>query len=77
MPARPGGACLPPAGRAGDREGWEGGQVKILHRGDPCPCCGQPIQTEDPERLLFLSWLAEYSAIRDAIQAGKEGDHAQ
>ena len=51
--------------------------MKILHRGDPCPCCGQPIQTEDPERLLFLSWLAEYSAIRDAVRAGKEENHAQ
>lgn len=31
---------------------------KRLKPGDPCPCCGQPIQTSDPDRLLFLSWLA-------------------
>lgn len=30
----------------------------ILKPGDPCPCCGQPIKTEDPDMLLVLSWIA-------------------
>lgn len=30
----------------------------ILKPGDPCPCCGQPILTNDPDKLLLLSWLA-------------------
>jgi len=41
--------------------------MKILHKGDPCPCCGSPILTDDPERLLVLSWLAQYPTIRDVI----------
>lgn len=32
---------------------------KILKPGDPCPCCGMPIKTDDPDRLLALNWLAE------------------
>lgn len=32
----------------------------LLKPGDPCPICGKPIKTEDPETLLFLSQLAEY-----------------
>lgn len=31
---------------------------KILKTGDPCPCCGMPIKTDDPDRLLALNWLA-------------------
>lgn len=42
--------------------------MKLLKKGDPCPCCGRPIPTDDPERLLVLSWLAEYQAIRDVIR---------
>lgn len=30
----------------------------LLKPGDPCPCCGQPIITDDPEALLALSWIA-------------------
>ena len=33
--------------------------MKQLKTGDPCPCCGSPIKTEDPETLLLLSKLAE------------------
>lgn len=29
-----------------------------LKPGDPCPCCGRPIKTSDPDKLLVLSWLA-------------------
>lgn len=30
---------------------------QILKPGDPCPCCGQPILTEDPDKLLLLTYL--------------------
>lgn len=31
---------------------------KLLKPGDPCPCCGMPIKTDDPDKLLVLNWLA-------------------
>ena len=34
--------------------------IKLLKPGDPCPCCGQPIRTRDPERLWLLSWISHY-----------------
>ena len=27
----------------------------LLKPGDPCPCCGQPIKTKDPDILAFLT----------------------
>ena len=38
----------------------KGGRVMniVLKPGDPCPCCGQPILTHDPDKLLLLSLLA-------------------
>ena len=33
--------------------------VKHLKPGDPCPICGKPIKTEDPEALFVLSVLAD------------------
>lgn len=32
--------------------------MEILKPGDPCPCCGQPIKTTDPEALLILNYIA-------------------
>lgn len=32
--------------------------AELLKPGDPCPCCGRPIKTSDPDKLLALSWLA-------------------
>ena len=29
--------------------------MNILKTGDPCPCCGQPIQTTDPITLGLLT----------------------
>lgn len=29
----------------------------MLKTGDPCPCCGKPILTEDPDKLLALSLI--------------------
>ena len=33
--------------------------MKILKPGDPCPCCGQPIKTRNPELLALLTQIAE------------------
>jgi len=33
-------------------------ELTQLRPGDPCPICGQPIQTEDSEALFVLSVLA-------------------
>ncbi len=31
----------------------------MLQTGDPCPCCGQPIKTRDPELLLLLTYIRD------------------
>lgn len=33
--------------------------MKILKTGDPCPCCGKPIQSRDNDVLMMLSWVAD------------------
>ena len=33
------------------------GNTALLRPGDPCPCCGMPILTDDPKRRLLLSRL--------------------
>lgn len=33
--------------------------MKQLQRGDPCPCCGRPIKTNNPELLQLLTWIAQ------------------
>ena len=39
--------------------------MKLLKPGDPCPCCGRPIQEGLPTgTMIFLSWLAEGVAIK-------------
>lgn len=35
--------------------------MKILKPGDPCPCCGNPIKTTDPDDLYVLSVLAAWA----------------
>ena len=35
------------------------GMTNPLINGDPCPCCGQPIQTDDPVMLVALTYIAE------------------
>lgn len=51
--------------------------MKLLKPGDPCPCCGQPIQKGLPTgTMIFLSWLAEGMALRKAVRI-EEGRHAQ
>ena len=49
--------------------------MKLLKPGDPCPCCGRPIQEGLPAgTMIFLSWLAEGMAIRNVVQKGAEND---
>lgn len=31
--------------------------IEILKPGDACPCCGQPILTNDINKLVFLTWM--------------------
>ena len=31
----------------------------MLKPGDPCPCCGQPIKTNDPAILALLTYIQE------------------
>lgn len=33
--------------------------IKMLRPGDPCPCCGQPIKTKDPDILAFLTHVRD------------------
>ena len=30
-----------------------------LKTGDPCPCCGRPIKSQDPALLALLTQIAE------------------
>lgn len=32
-------------------------------KGDPCPCCGHPIKTDNPEVLYLLGWIADMRRI--------------
>lgn len=37
--------------------------LRKFRKGDPCPCCGQPIKTDNPEVLYMLSWIADMRRI--------------
>lgn len=39
--------------------------MKILKPGEPCPCCGNPIKTTDPDDLYVLSVLAVWAEKRE------------
>lgn len=34
--------------------------MAMLKTGDPCPCCGEPIKTDDPFLLEILTDIAEH-----------------
>ena len=36
----------------------------MLKTGDPCPCCGQPIKTKDPEILALLTYIQESGTLQ-------------
>ena len=43
--------------------------IVMLKRGDPCPLCGQPIQTDNEDALLALTLLREYLEIAEVAGA--------
>lgn len=46
-------------------------QMKLLKPGDPCPCCGRPIKSEDPEVLALLTLIRD-SMADSAREVGME-----
>lgn len=50
--------------------GCREGVRAMLQTGDPCPCCGRPIKSEDPEVLALLTLIRDSMAL--AEQGGKE-----
>lgn len=49
--------------------------IALLKPGDPCPCCGMPILTDDSKRLLLLSCLGRilYSDRKSRPESGAAG----
>lgn len=47
-----------------------------LRKGDPCPCCGQPIKTNDPDALRLLEWIGDRNRFPTIpeLQALSEGE---
>ena len=43
-----------------------------LKKGDPCPCCGQPIKTDDPEILQLLTEIADMRYIPTATEIAEK-----
>ena len=37
----------------------------MLQTGDPCPCCGRPIKSEDPEVLALLTLIRDSMALAE------------
>ncbi len=52
--------------------------MKLLKQGDPCPCCGQPIKSDNRDVLLLLSWVAargrlpSVAEIAELIRLGRD-----
>ncbi len=40
--------------------------MRTLQPGDPCPCCGMPIQLTDPEALGLLAMAADLLGLPEA-----------
>lgn len=43
--------------------------MKILKKGDPCPCCGQQIKTSNGDALMILSWIADKGRLPTMAEA--------
>lgn len=44
--------------------------MKPLKTGDPCPCCGMPIKSTNPEMLRLLTDIRDFGfSLRDAERA--------
>lgn len=46
--------------------------MKVLKTGDKCPCCGQPIVTEDERLLLILSAMADLMEDKRTAEGDKK-----
>lgn len=51
--------------------------MKTLKTGDPCPCCGRPIKTKDPDVLYLLSWIADHRRLPMAEEIDKIREEAK
>ena len=52
--------------------------MKQLKPGDPCPCCGRPIKTRDPDVLRLLGFVQEHGRLPTPKEIGEilENDKA-
>ena len=41
----------------------------MLKTGDPCPCCGQPIKTNDPAILSLLTYIQATGVNQEASRS--------
>ena len=48
--------------------------MRLLRTGDPCPCCGQPIQLTDPDALRLLAVTANLLGLPDHPAAPESED---
>ena len=51
--------------------------IKMLRPGDPCPCCGQPIKTKDPDILALLTHIRDSQCnVRECMLYKEKISHA-
>ena len=50
--------------------------MRVLKTGDPCPCCGKPIQLTDPHALRLMAMLANIMGLPESHEKEDEG-HAE
>lgn len=48
--------------------------MRRLNTGDPCPCCGQPIQLTDPSALELLTRICDMAGLPDLRKPPDIGD---
>lgn len=49
----------------------------MLQPGDPCPCCGQPIKTKDPDILALLTHIRDSGCnVREYMLYEEKINHA-
>lgn len=53
--------------------------MRTLKTGDPCPCCGQPIEYTDPDKLRMLAMVADLLGLpsREALSSRKVSGFGQ
>ena len=57
--------------------GMDGGtEMTQLKTGDPCPCCGQPIKSRDPEVLRVLTLIKQrryFPSVEELLSLREKG----